>query len=172
MLAIARNGEPLPVEHGFPVRMIIPGLYGYVSACKWLTSIEATTYDAFDAYWTARGWVTDAPVKVASRIDTPAPLRQFPAGRVAVAGVAWAQTRGIARVEVQVDDGDWQEARLSPQVDADLWRQWVLPVDLARGQHQLTVRATDQADTTQTADRATPFPSGSTGLHSIRVITT
>jgi hypothetical protein len=116
--------------------------------------------------------VTDAPIKVASRNDTPAPLRQFPAGRRAVAGVAWAQTRGIARVEVQVDGGDWQEAQLSPQVDADLWRQWLLPVDFAPGQHQLTVRATDGSGTTQTADRATPFPSGSTGLHSIRVITT
>ena len=105
MLAFGMNGEPLPVEHGFPVRMVIPGLYGYVSACKWLTGIEATTFDAFDAYWVERGWAAEGPIKVASRIDTPAPLRTFPAGRRAIAGVAWAQTRGIARVEVRVDDG-------------------------------------------------------------------
>ena len=133
MLAIGMNGEPLPVEHGFPVRMVIPGLYGYVSACKWLTRIEATTYDAFDAYWVERDWAAEGPIKVASRIDTPAPLRSFPAGRRAIAGVAWAQTRGIARVEVRVDDEDWLEAELAPEVDADLWRQWVLPYDFAAG---------------------------------------
>ena len=111
MLAFGMNGEPLPVEHGFPVRMLIPGLYGYVSACKWLTRIEATTYDAFDAYWIERDWAAEGPIKVASRIDTPAPLRRFPAGRRAIAGVAWAQTRGIARVEVKVDDEDWVAGR-------------------------------------------------------------
>src|SRR5205807_1404844 len=100
MLAFGMNGEPLPVEHGFPVRMVVPGLYGYVSACKWLTSIEATTYQAYDAYWTERGYAAQAPIKVESRIDTPTPLRTFPAGRRPVAGVAWAQGRGIARVEV------------------------------------------------------------------------
>ena len=129
MLAFGMNGEPLPVEHGFPVRMLIPGLYGYVSACKWLTGIEATTFDAFDAYWIERDWAAEGPIKVASRIDTPAPLREFPAGRRAIAGVAWAQTRGIASVEVRVDEEDWVEAELSPEVDADLWRQWVLPYD-------------------------------------------
>ncbi|WP_199589389.1 molybdopterin-dependent oxidoreductase [Blastococcus sp. TF02A-26] len=172
MLAIGMNGEPLPVEHGFPVRMIIPGLYGYVSACKWLVGIEATTFDAFDAYWVERDWAAEAPIKVASRIDTPAALRRFPAGRVPIAGVAWAQTRGIGSVEVRVDDGDWMEAELAPAVDADLWRQWVLPHDFAPGSYQLTVRATSADGETQTADRATPFPSGSTGLHSIRVTAT
>ena len=172
MLAIGMNGEPLPVENGFPVRMLIPGLYGYVSACKWLTGIEATTYDAFDAYWTARDWAIDGPIKVFSRIDTPAPLRQFPAGRQPVAGVAWAQTRGIARVEVKVDDADFVDAELSPEVDADLWRQWVLPVDFAPGQHQLTVRATDREGTAQTDQRAAPFPNGASGWHSVRVIAT
>ncbi len=172
MLAIGMNGEPLPVVNGFPVRMLIPGLYGYVSACKWLTGIEATTYDAFDAYWTERDWAVDGPIKVFSRIDTPAPLRKVPAGRQPVAGIAWAQTRGIARVEVQVDDADFVDAELAPEVDADLWRQWVLPVDLAPGQHQLTVRATDREGTVQTDQRAAPFPDGATGWHSIRVIAT
>jgi DMSO/TMAO reductase YedYZ molybdopterin-dependent catalytic subunit len=169
MLAFGMNGEPLPVEHGFPVRMVIPGLYGYVSACKWLTGIEASTYDAFDAYWTERDWAAQAPITIASRIDTPAPLRRFPAGRRAIAGVAWAQTRGIGAVEVRVDDGPWLPAQLSPQVDADLWRQWVLPHDFAPGSYQLTVRATSAEGEVQTAERAEPFPAGSSGLHSIRV---
>ncbi|WP_204263975.1 molybdopterin-dependent oxidoreductase [Geodermatophilus normandii] len=172
MIVFGMNGEPLPVEHGFPVRMLIPGLYGYVSACKWMTSIEATTYDAFDAYWVERDWAADGPIKLASRIDTPAPLRHFPAGRRAIAGVAWAQTRGISRVEVRVDDGEWQEARLAPAVDADLWRQWQLPFDFAPGSYQLTVRATAADGEVQTEERARPFPNGASGLHSIRVIAT
>ncbi|MPQ98741.1 molybdopterin-dependent oxidoreductase [Modestobacter sp. I12A-02628] len=172
MLAFGMNGEPLLVEHGFPVRMLVPGLYGYVSACKWLTEIEASTYDAFDVYWTARDWATDAPIKVFSRVDTPAPLGRFPAGRVAIAGVAWAQTRGIASVEVQVDGGAFTPAQLSPEVNSDLWRQWVLPYDFAPGQHSITVRATDGDGTTQTTDRARPKPNGATGLHTIQVITT
>ena len=171
MLAISMNGEPLLVEHGFPVRMLIPGLYGYVSACKWLTGIEATTYGAVDAYWTERDWVTDAPIKVFSRIDTPSALSTFPAGRVPIAGIAWAQTRGIAKVEVKVDDADYVEATLAPTGTKDLWQQWVLPFDFTPGQHQITVRATDGDGTVQTADRAEPFPSGATGLHSIRVVT-
>jgi DMSO/TMAO reductase YedYZ molybdopterin-dependent catalytic subunit len=169
MLAIGMNGEPLPVEHGFPVRMVIPGLYGYVSACKWLTRIEATTYEAFDAYWVRRQWAAQAPIKIASRIDTPAPLRSFPAGRRPVAGVAWAQTRGIARVEVRVDDGEWAEADLAPEIDADLWRQWVLPHDFAPGRHTVTVRATSADGERQTDARAAPFPSGASGWHSIQV---
>ncbi len=172
LIAIGMNGEPLLVEHGFPVRMIIPGLYGYVSACKWMTEIQATTYDAVDAYWTERDWATDAPIKVFSRIDTPAALRNLPAGSTPVAGVAWAQGRGIAKVEVKVDDADYVEAQLSPEVNADLWRQWVLPVDLAAGQHQFTVRATDKDGTTQTEERVPPFPNGATGLHSIRMVST
>ncbi|WP_082557226.1 molybdopterin-dependent oxidoreductase [Modestobacter sp. Leaf380] len=172
LIAIGMNGEPLLVEHGFPVRMLIPGLYGYVSACKWMTEIQATTYDAVDAYWTERDWATDAPIKVFSRIDTPAALRNVPAGPTPVAGVAWAQGRGIAKVEVKVDDADYVEAQLSPEVNADLWRQWVLPLDLAPGQHQFTVRATDTEGTTQTEERVAPFPDGATGLHSIRMVST
>jgi DMSO/TMAO reductase YedYZ molybdopterin-dependent catalytic subunit len=170
MLAFGMNGEPLPVEHGFPVRMLIPGLYGYVSACKWLTRIEATTYDAFDAYWIKRDWAAEGPIKVASRIDTPAPLRQFPAGRRAIAGVAWAQTRGIARVEVKVDDEDWVAAELAPDVDADVWRQWVLPYDFSVGTHTVTVRATSAEGEKQTEERVSPFPNGSSGWHSIQVV--
>ncbi|HYO34909.1 MAG TPA: molybdopterin-dependent oxidoreductase [Geodermatophilus sp.] len=170
MIAFGMNGEPLPVEHGFPVRMLIPGLYGYVSACKWMTGIEATTFGAFDAYWVQRDWAREAPIKVASRIDTPAPLRQFPAGRRPIAGVAWAQTRGIARVEVRIDEGEWQEAQLAPQAGTELWRQWVLPHDFAPGSYQLTVRATTADGEVQTDERARPFPNGASGLHSIRVI--
>jgi DMSO/TMAO reductase YedYZ molybdopterin-dependent catalytic subunit len=171
MLAFGMNGEPLPVEHGFPLRMVIPGLYGYVSACKWLTSIEASTFDAFDAYWVERGWAAEGPIKIASRIDTPASLRSFPAGRRAIAGVAWAQGRGIERVEVQVDDEDWVEADLSPADEADIWRQWVLPYDFRRGSHLLKVRATATDGEVQTDDRADPFPSGASGWHTLRVIT-
>ena len=170
MLGFGMNGEPLPVEHGFPVRMLIPGLYGYVSACKWLTRIQATTYDAFDPYWVRRDWAAEAPIKVFSRIDTPAPLRAFPAGRRPVAGVAWAQTRGIARVEVKVDDEDWAEAELAPEVDADLWRQWVLPYDFTAGRHALTVRATSSDGETQSEERARPFPSGASGWHTVQVV--
>jgi DMSO/TMAO reductase YedYZ molybdopterin-dependent catalytic subunit len=170
MLAFGMNGEPLPVEHGFPVRMLIPGLYGYVSACKWLVRIEATTFDAVDAYWTERDWAAEGPIKIASRIDTPAPLRPFPAGRRAIAGVAWAQTRGIAKVEVRVDEEDWVEAELSPEVDADLWRQWVLPYDFPAGRHSVTVRATGADGEVQTEDRAAPFPAGSSGWHTVQLV--
>jgi DMSO/TMAO reductase YedYZ molybdopterin-dependent catalytic subunit len=170
LLAFGMNGEPLPVEHGFPVRMVIPGLYGYVSACKWLTSIEATTYQAYDAYWVQRGYAAQAPIKVESRIDTPGPLRTFPAGRRPVAGVAWAQGRGISRVEVRVDDAGWLPAELSPADPPDTWRQWVLPVDFAAGPHRLTVRATTADGEVQTDQRADIVPDGATGWHSIRVV--
>ncbi|MBN1094207.1 molybdopterin-dependent oxidoreductase [Blastococcus sp. TML/M2B] len=170
MLAFGMNGEPLPVVHGFPVRMVIPGLYGYVSACKWLTRIEATTFDAVDAFWVKRDWAVEGPITIASRIDTPEMLREFPAGPRAVAGVAWAQTRGIARVEVRVDDGDWVEARLSPALDADVWRQWVLVHDFAPGRHVVTVRATSTDGEVQTDERAAPFPAGASGWHSVEVL--
>jgi DMSO/TMAO reductase YedYZ molybdopterin-dependent catalytic subunit len=170
MLAIGMNGEPLPVEHGFPVRMIIPGLYGYVSACKWLARIEATTFDAYDAYWVQRGWAAEGPIRIAARIDTPAPLRSFPAGPRAIAGVAWAQTRGISRVEVRVDDGPWTEAELAPEVGADVWRQWVRRHDFAPGRHTITVRATSTDGEMQTEARADPFPAGATGWHTTQVM--
>ncbi|MGZ4572342.1 MAG: molybdopterin-dependent oxidoreductase [Blastococcus sp.] len=169
MLAIGMNGEPLPVVHGFPVRMVIPGLYGYVSACKWLSSIEATTFEAFDAYWVARAWAREGPIKVESRIDTPS-RNAFPAGRRAIAGVAWAQTRGIGRVEVQVDGQEWTAAQLSPAIGLDLWRQWVLPYDFRPGTHRITVRATTADGDLQTAAKAYPFPDGASGWHSVQAI--
>ncbi len=169
MLAVAMNGEPLPLEHGFPVRMIVPGLYGYVSATKWLVDIELTTFDAFDPYWIERGWAERAPIKTMSRIDTPVWGAELPAGRVPVAGVAWAQHRGIERVELQVDEGPWVEADLAAVDTVDTWRQWVVMWDATPGEHTLQVRATDGTGETQTAARVEPFPDGATGYHMVRV---
>jgi DMSO/TMAO reductase YedYZ molybdopterin-dependent catalytic subunit len=169
MLAVSMNGEPLPLEHGFPVRMVVPGLYGYVSATKWLVDLELTTLDAYDAYWIQRGWAKEAPIKTQSRIDTPADGARLAPGPVAVAGVAWAQHRGIDGVEVMVDDGGWQEAELGVDDTIDTWRQWVYRWDATSGSHTLSVRATDGVGETQTADRAAPFPDGATGHHTILV---
>jgi DMSO/TMAO reductase YedYZ molybdopterin-dependent catalytic subunit len=167
LLAVAMNGEPLPLAHGFPVRMVVPGLYGYVSACKWITEIELSSFDDFDAYWVPRGWAPQAPIKTQSRIDTP--RRRAAAGPVMVAGVAWAQHRGIARVEVQVDGGPWQEARLADTVSADTWRQWSWRWDATPGEHELVVRATDTTGETQPAEPRPPAPDGATGWHTVRV---
>jgi DMSO/TMAO reductase YedYZ molybdopterin-dependent catalytic subunit len=169
LLAVGMNGEPLPLEHGFPVRMIVPGLYGYVSAMKWLVDLELTTLEAYDAYWIARGWAKEAPVKTQSRIDTPRNGAAVAAGAVAVAGVAWAQHRGIERVEVSVDAEPWLEAELAPPGTLDTWRQWVLHWEATTGPHTLAVRATDGEGDVQTADRAAPFPDGATGHHTITV---
>jgi DMSO/TMAO reductase YedYZ molybdopterin-dependent catalytic subunit len=169
MLAVSMNGEPLPLEHGFPVRMVVPGLYGYVSATKWLVDLELTTLDAYDAYWIQRGWAKEAPIKTQSRIDTPADGARLTAGRVAVAGVAWAQHRGIEGVEVMLDDGGWWEAELGVDDTIDTWRQWVFRWDAAPGSHTLAVRATDGDGETQTAGRVPPFPDGATGHHTILV---
>ncbi|WP_433309282.1 molybdopterin-dependent oxidoreductase [Micromonospora sp. CA-269861] len=172
LLVVAMNGEPLPLEHGFPVRMLVPGLYGYVGACKWITSMQVTTFDAFDPYWVRRGWAADAPVKTASRIDTPKPFAQRRAGPVMIAGVAWAQRRGITAVEVQVDDEPWRQARLADGPSPDLWRQWTYRWDATAGSHTLRVRATDATGVTQTDQRAAPFPDGATGWHSTTVTIT
>jgi DMSO/TMAO reductase YedYZ molybdopterin-dependent catalytic subunit len=169
MLAVSMNGEPLPLEHGFPVRMIVPGLYGYVSATKWLVELELTTLDAYDAYWIQRGWAKEAPVKTQSRIDTPSYRAKLAPGPVAVAGVAWAQHRGIQRVEVRVDDGRWEQADLGAEDTIDTWRQWVYRWEAAPGSHELSVRATDGDGETQTAGHAAPFPDGATGHHTILV---
>jgi DMSO/TMAO reductase YedYZ molybdopterin-dependent catalytic subunit len=169
MLAVAMNGEPLPIEHGFPVRMIVPGLYGYVSATKWLVDIELSTFDAFDPYWIQRGWAERAPIKTMSRIDTPSPFLDLSPGEVPVAGVAWAQHVGIERVEVSVDDGPWQLAELADEDTIDTWRQWIYRWQATSGEHRLKVRATDRGGGTQTADRAEPFPDGATGHHQIVV---
>jgi len=169
LIAIGMNGEPLPRRHGFPARLVVPGLYGYVSATKWLVELELTTFDAFDAYWVPRGWAERAPIKTQSRIDVPRPLGTVAPGRVAVAGVAWAQTRGISKVEIQVDDGPWREARLSAEVSVDTWRQWVYEWDATPGRHDLRVRATDGTGETQTSERQPPRPDGATGRHGIVV---
>ncbi|MFZ3467937.1 molybdopterin-dependent oxidoreductase [Streptomyces sp. 4.24] len=169
MLALGMNGEPLPFEHGFPVRMVVPGLYGYVSACKWIRDIELTTFDAYDPYWVKRGWARRAPIKTQARIDTPKPFARTPAGPVTVAGVAWAQHRGIERVEVRVDDGPWQEADLAAQATTDTWRQWSFPWQTTPGGHTLTVRATDGTGEVQTEARTRTIPDGASGRHSVFV---
>ncbi|MER6450392.1 molybdopterin-dependent oxidoreductase [Streptomyces venezuelae] len=170
LLAVGMNGEPLPFAHGFPVRMVVPGLYGYVSACKWIEDIELTTFDAYDPYWVKRAWAPQAPVKTQARIDTPKPFARPAAGTVTVAGVAWAQHRGIDRVEVQVDDGPWQEADLATEDTRDTWRQWSYRWRATPGTHTLTVRATDRTGETQTERRAPTLPDGASGRHSVVVM--
>lgn len=167
LLAVGMNGEPLPVDHGFPVRQVVPGLYGYVSATKWLSEWELTRFADFDAYWVPRGWSQQAPIKTQSRIDTP--RKKVPAGRVMVAGVAWAQHRGVSKVEVQVDDGAWNPALLAAVPSVDTWRLWTWPWDATAGNHRLRVRATDYAGETQTQRPAPPAPNGATGWHEVNV---
>ena len=167
LLAIGMNGEPLPLEHGFPVRMVVPGLYGYVSATKWVTELKVTTFADDRAYWTPLGWSARGPIKLASRIDVP--RRSADAGQVVVAGVAWAQHTGIGKVEVSVDDGPWQEAELAEVTGPDTWRQWRYRWDAASGVHTLTVRATDADGTLQEAAEAPPAPDGATGYHRVSV---
>ena len=169
MVAIGMNGAPLPDSHGFPARLVTPGLYGFVGATKWLTRLTLTTYAEQQAYWTRRQWATDAPIKTSARIDTPTPLSTVERGRIAIGGVAWAQHRGIGRVEVRVDDGGWHDARLGADVGVDYWRQWWLPWDAEPGLHRLAVRATDRAGCVQTSERARPFPDGASGIQEVVV---
>ena len=168
MLAVSMNGVPLPAEHGFPVRVVVPGLYGYVSACKWVVDMELTTYATYNAYWVKRGWSEQASVKTESRIDTPKPGKTLAAGPVVIAGVAWAQRKGIARVEVGVD-GVWQEATLATQDTVDTWRQWYYRWQATPGAHTIQVRATDHTGYTQTAVVQGAEPDGATGYHTIQV---
>ncbi|MFI6701506.1 sulfite oxidase [Streptomyces sp. NPDC050509] len=172
LLAVGMNGEPLPFDHGFPVRMVVPGLYGYVSACKWLQDLELTTFADYDAYWVKRSWSQEAPIKTESRIDTPRPFASPKPGTVPVAGVAWAQHRGIARVEVRVDGGAWHPARLAAEDTRDTWRQWVWEWPATTGNHTLEVRATDKDGYTQTSQRVGTVPNGATGWHSVVVSVT
>jgi DMSO/TMAO reductase YedYZ molybdopterin-dependent catalytic subunit len=168
MLAVAMNGEPLPVEHGFPVRMVVPGLYGYVSATKWLVDLEVTQFGAFSAYWTQRGWGEKGPVKTESRIDVPRNGAHTATGKVRVGGSAWAQHTGIEAVEFQIDGGPWQSAVLGGVAGLDTWVQWVGEVDVAPGNHHLVVRATDKSGYTQTSVRADVLPDGATGWHTVQ----
>ena len=169
LLAVAMNGQPLPVAHGFPARMVVPGLYGYVSATKWVTDIEVTTFAGNSAYWAQRGWSQQAPIKTECRIDVPNGLAEIRAGTTAVAGVAWAQHKGIEAVEVRVDGGPWQQARLAAVPGLDTWRQWVWEWQAASGGHTLEARATDKTGYTQTSVLAPPEPNGATGYPMVSV---
>jgi DMSO/TMAO reductase YedYZ molybdopterin-dependent catalytic subunit len=169
IFAVGMNGAPLPLEHGFPVRMVVPGLYGYVSATKWVTELKVTTFAQDQAYWTVRGWSDHGPVKTSSRIDVPQDGATVAAGKVAVAGVAWAQHRGISGVEVRVDAGNWVPARLADPISADTWRQWVYEWDATSGNHHVEVRATDATGATQSGNRVDVIPNGAEGWHSIAV---
>ena len=169
MIALGMNGAPLPAEHGYPARLIIPGLYGYVSATKWLSEIQLTTWDAFDGYWVPLGWSKTGPILTQSRIDVPRNNASVPPGQVTVAGVAWAPDRGVDGVEVQVDDGPWMPATLSKPLSDATWVQWMVDWNATAGQHTLSVRATDGTGTVQTADQTPPAPDGARGHHTIGV---
>jgi DMSO/TMAO reductase YedYZ molybdopterin-dependent catalytic subunit len=169
MIAVGMNGEPLPADHGFPARLIVPGLYGYVSATKWLSSIELTTREAVDGYWIPLGWAKDAPILTQSRIDRPAARSTIAAGPFEVAGVAWAPDRGIAGVEVRIDDGEWQAARISVPISDATWVQWVLGWTAEPGRHSIEVRAIDGTGEIQTDQRSDPAPDGARGHHRIEV---
>jgi hypothetical protein len=169
MVAVAMNGEPLPLAHGFPARLVTPGLYGYVSATKWLSELELTRFSDFDAYWKRRGWAEQGPIKTMARIDTPRNRSRTRPGQRDIAGVAWAPTRGIERVEVRIDNGPWQDAELGASLNKDTWRQWRFPWHARPGSHRITVRATDGSGAVQTEKRAEPFPDGATGWMTVLV---
>lgn len=169
ILAVGMNDEPLPEEHGFPVRMVVPGLYGYVSATKWITELEVTRFDRATAYWTDRGWSERGPVKLQSRIDLPRRSQGLSAGTTTIAGVAWQQHVGVAKVEVQVDDGPWREATLARAISDDTWVQWSIPWTAEPGSHAIRCRATNTLGETQTETDASPIPDGATGWHQLDV---
>ncbi|MHA6523171.1 molybdopterin-dependent oxidoreductase [Tessaracoccus sp. G1721] len=169
LLAVGMNGEPLPRLHGAPVRMVTPGLYGYVGSMKWIASLTVTTFAEEQAYWTRRGWAEEAPIKPASRIDVPRDGATVPAGRAVVAGVAWAQGIGIAQIEVSIDEGPWRVATAGPDAGIDMWRQWSHAWDATPGEHRLAVRVTDATGRPQAVGPADPFPDGAEGYHEIRV---
>ena len=167
MLAIAMNGEPLPLDHGFPVRTVVPGLFGYVSATKWLVDLEVTRFDRFTAYWTDRGWSPRGPVKTQSRIDVPRGGADVATGTLRVGGSAWAQHTGVARVEYRLDGAEWQQADLARVPNVDTWVQWTGTVEVGPGEHILAVRATDRSGYTQTPVRRDVVPDGATGWHAV-----
>jgi DMSO/TMAO reductase YedYZ molybdopterin-dependent catalytic subunit len=173
LLAVGMNGEPLPVEHGFPARLVVAGLYGYVSATKWVIDLNVTTFAESQGYWTPRGWSALGPIKTESRIDVPKAGSSVAAGTVAVAGVAWAQHVGVEGVEVRVgDDGEWMPARLAETTGIDTWVQWVYEWQAVPGEYTIAVRATDRSGSTQTPDKAPPAPDGATGWDSRQVTVT
>jgi DMSO/TMAO reductase YedYZ molybdopterin-dependent catalytic subunit len=169
MLAIGMNGEPLPLEHGYPVRMVVPGLYGFVSATKWVVDLEVTRFADSKAYWTQRGWSERGPIKTMARVEVPKSFAKVPAGRVAIGGTAWAQTRGITKVEVQIDNNPWAEAVLSTEASLITWRQWSFNWEATPGPHYIKVRATDGSGEVQTDQRADPVPDGASGWQSVMV---
>jgi len=169
LFAVAMNGEPLTPEHGFPVRMVVPGLYGYVSATKWVVDLEVTRFADFSAFWTDRGWSAEGPIKTQSRIDVPRSGADLAAGDVVVGGVAWAQHTGIATVEVKVDGGEWAAATLGADPSIDTWVQWSHVWSATSGEHEVSVRATDRSGYTQTSELADVLPDGATGWHTISV---
>ena len=168
MLAVAMNGEPLPAQHGYPVRMVVPGLYGYVSATKWVTDLRLTTWEDFDGYWIPRGWSKLAPVKTMARIDTPRNGNDR-SGEIAIGGVAWAVHRGIGGVQVRIDDGEWLDAELGGVPSNDTWAQWVYRWTGAPGPHLIEARAIDKAGEIQPEEPAAPAPDGAQGYHRIRL---
>ena len=165
MIAIGMNGTALPLEHGYPARVIIPGLYGYVSATKWITNLDLTTWSEAQGYWVPLGWSRDAPIKTQSRIDVPRRNERVSAGKIAIAGVAWAQHRGIEKVEVRIDSGEWKLATLALDFSDDTWRQWKYEHDAKPGDYRIQVRATDKTGETQTEEVSPPDPDGATGYH-------
>jgi DMSO/TMAO reductase YedYZ molybdopterin-dependent catalytic subunit len=168
LLAVGLNGQPLPIEHGYPARLVVPGLYGYVSATKWVVEMELTRFDRAKAYWTQYGWAPRAPIKTESRIDLPKGGQKVPLGPVVFGGVAWAQNRGVRAVEVRIDDGEWQPAEQGASYSNETWRLWSFPWQAkSPGKHAITVRATDNTGAVQTADRASPAPDGATGWHTV-----
>ena len=169
MLAIGMNGEALPLEHGYPVRMVVPGLYGFVSATKWVVDLEVTRFADSKAYWTQRGWSERGPIKTMARVEVPKSFAKVPAGRVAIGGTAWAQTRGITKVEVQIDNGPWTEAVLSTEASLITWRQWSFDWEATPGPHYIKARATDGTGEVQTDKRADPVPDGASGWQSLMV---
>ena len=170
MIALGMNGAALPREHGYPARMVVPGLYGFISACKWIERITLTTYAAKDSYWTKRDWATNAPIKISSRIDTPKVLETIDAGDTFIGGIAWAQQNGgVAQVQVQIDGGAWQDAKLGPSAGNDYWRQWYFPWQAEPGSHNLSCRVIDGKGNTQSTARMNPFPEGSSGIQQLIV---
>jgi DMSO/TMAO reductase YedYZ molybdopterin-dependent catalytic subunit len=168
MIALGMNGEPLPRAHGYPARMVIPGLYGFISATKWVTRLTLTTYADEEAYWTERDWATDAPIKPSARIDTPKSLAEIPTGQTVIGGVAWAQNdQGVTKVQVKVDGGGWEDAQLGPDAGSSYWRQWYFKWDATKGQHNIAARVVDGDGDVQTDVRAEPFPEGASGIHTL-----